>query len=147
MTISLEKTSTPCVTRYDLAIDGRAAYYGVGRMRTFHSGFAAVAVQLFVNSYVAAPVALRAVHCVGWLQSPARRRLAWTGSLREPRSQWYLRVGRAFVGGDTPAVLQRWLLAREMRRDEIEMAAYDAAHPADPEEMAHYAQLEKDGRE
>ena len=103
--------------RHDLDVLGRATY-GVGRMRTFHGGFSRITRQAFVNSYRWAPVGLRWLRVAGVIEDlqAARggvRHVAWTGSLREPRSAWYLRCGRFYVGGDTPKWLQRRMAERQ----------------------------------
>ena len=121
------------MARHDLNVHGRATY-GVGRHRVIR--FDRRAVELFANSYRWAPVSLRWLRLCGWLLplNPGygwhrQARVDWTGSRREPRSTWYLRLGRCYVGGDTPRWLQRRMAERLHRQWAQDMEAMMATCP------------------
>lgn len=105
--------------RYDWSVRGYALY-GVGRYRTYNSGFSRMAWRYFLNSYRWAPLPVRLVSTVGLLDKPGYQwptpRVAFSGSVVRPRASWAVRVGRVFVGGDTPGFVQRWLSRRDARR-------------------------------
>lgn len=120
---TVETFRTDSSVRHDLAFRGHALY-GAGWMRGYFGGMPGVAHYYHLNAYRWAPVSFRWLNMVGWFEKPLWDAITWrrrvgvhyTGSIREPWSAWHLRVGRVFVGGDTPRFVQAWLRRRELRK-------------------------------
>ena len=101
-------------------------WYGVGRHNlVFHNNVGYPGKTYFLNCYRKAPIRITHFRCFGvWKDEPKHlASLYFSGSRVEPYHSWYFRVGRMFVGGETPKGLisgykrfQRWQWLREAKR-------------------------------
>lgn len=90
--------------------------------------------HFWVNSYRRCPRAFRfrLVHCCGYIREHGpRKHLIFSGSMVEPYTSWFLRVGRFYVGGHSPKWLQRLEARQFAKRFEAE---YDGTEDDGSEE-------------
>lgn len=99
-------------------------WYGFGfhpQPFSFKGTLGAEGWQVWINSYVTAPIYLNLLTTFGYVANP----LSWfgvyySGSIVNPYANWSANLGRLFVGGRTP----EWQIRRARARDERDLAKW-----------------------
>lgn len=120
----------PGIVRWDLP------WYGIGWHRgLFWCNYQRPGHTLFINSYRRSPLCFTWLNRIGWVGGRSNAMPPWlwfSGSIRNPRASWHVRVWRLYVGGNTPKRIERRLMARLLDDEARAVQAEEEMGDANP---------------